>query len=59
MRSVQRLKETDPMFVLLWIAAVSLFVAGIVSMTERHLVQGVILMFIGLVVGPLGSTMVS
>ncbi len=42
------------MATLLWILAVVLFVAGIVAIVRRQLLWGIVLIIVGLLVGPGG-----
>lgn len=47
------------MLLLLWLLAVVLVVAGVVSLIRGELVLGVILIIIGLLVGPGGVSIIS
>ncbi len=44
------------MATLLWIIAVVLVIAGIVAIVRRQLVMGIVLIVVGLLVGPGGVT---
>jgi Family of unknown function (DUF5699) len=47
------------MYTFLWIAAVILVIAGILSLLKRQLTTGVVLIVLGLLVGPGGVSLVN
>jgi hypothetical protein len=47
------------MELLLWILAVVLVVAGIIALTRRQMLWGIVLIIVGLLVGPGGVSMFS
>jgi hypothetical protein len=47
-------KEETTMAFLLWIIAVILVVAGIVALVRREILWGIVLIIVGLLVGPGG-----
>jgi hypothetical protein len=46
-----------PMSTILWILAVVLVVAGILAIVRRQLVMGIVLIIVGLLVGPGGVSL--
>lgn len=47
-------KGHSPMNFILWLIAVILVVAGVVALTRRQVVYGIVLIIVGLLVGPGG-----
>jgi hypothetical protein len=53
------LSKEEPMLFILWIIAVVLVVAGIVSLVRGQLLAGILLIIVGLLVGPGGVSVFS